>query len=399
MTPSLTTVDLFAGAGGLSLGFKKAGFYTLWAADHSTPAVETFKYNLDKNVECVDLGIHSEIPRPTVIVGGPPCQGFSSAGMRKVGDDRNSLVSIFAQVVARVKPRAFVFENVEGFLTSEQGRRVYELLRPLISCGYRVHLRKINAANFGIPQHRKRVFAIGGLGFDPSFPDPTHSAFGAPGASLAATHLPRATTVAEALAHLPAPTEQAPGTPIDHFFVQVNGDRLEKVKSLSPGQTMRDLPETYWHDSYRRRAYRRVKDGTPTERRGGPPAGVRRLKPDEPSKAITGGASGEFIHPWEHRFLTLRECASLQTFPDEFIFHGTKAERAMLIGNAVPPLLSEAVALGLVHDLNSKTREEMKGKLLSFVPGLSSGRSPALRHVTNMIETEFGLSSRQMELL
>ena len=163
---------------------------------------------------------------------------------------------------------------------------------------------------------------------------------------MAATHLPRATTVAEALAHLPAPTEQAPGTPIDHFFVQVNGDRLEIVKSLSPGQTMRDLPETYWHDSYRRRAYRRVKDGTPTERRGGPPAGVRRLKPDEPSKAITGGASGEFIHPWEHRFLTLRECASLQTFPDEFIFHGTKAERAMLIGNAVPPLLSEACLSG-----------------------------------------------------
>ena len=394
-----TTVDLFAGAGGLSLGFKKAGFRTLWAADNSAAAVETFNENVDKNAECVELGVLSEIPRPTVIVGGPPCQGFSSAGMRVFGDRRNSLVSVFTQIVARTRPHAFVFENVEGFLTSEKGRRVYELLRPLINCGYRIQLRKVNAANFGVPQHRKRVFAIGGLGFDPSFPEPTRSAFGAPGAMLAGTHLPPGATVAQAISDLPSPATQLPGKPSDHCSTELSGDRLDLVKALKPGETMRDLPQIYWHESYRRRAHRRVKDGTPSERRGGPPAGVRRLKADEPSKAITGGAIAEFIHPSEDRFLTLRECARLQTFADEFFFCGRKAERALLIGNAVPPKLAETLALQLALDLRSKTQQEKKGALLSFVPGLSDGKSPALQYVMNTIEAEFGCSPKQLELL
>ena len=394
----LTSVDLFAGAGGLSLGFKSAGFRTLWAADNCAAAVQTFKHNLDKHVECVELGANSEISMRNCYCWGPSVPRFSSAGMRKIGDERNTLVSVFAQLVARTKPRAFVFENVEGFLTSERGRRVHELLWPLIRSGYRIHLRKINAANFGIPQHRKRVLAIGGLGFDPTYPEPTHSAFGAPGANLAATHLPRATTVAEAIGNLPLPTEQPPGRPKDHFFVEANEERKEKILALRPGQTMRDLPETYWHESYRRRAYRRVQDGTPTERRGGPPAGIRRLRPDEPSKAITAGASGEFIHPRDQRFLTLRECARLQTFADDFEFCGTKAERAALIGNAVPPKLAATVAQGLMQDLSTRRQEEVEGTLLSFVPALSNGISPALRHVTDMVIAEFGLPTDQLEL-
>ena len=274
----LTTVDLFSGVGGLSLGFKKAGFRTLWAADHNAAAVETFKCNVGGEADCVEIDADTEFPRPVVIIGGPPCQGFSSAGMRKFGDERNTLVAVFAHLVARVKPRAFVFENVEGFLTSEQGRQVCELLEPLISCGYRIHLRKINAANFGVPQHRKRVLAIGGLSFNPTFPEPTHSAFGAPGAHLVAKHFPRTKTVSEAIGHFPEPDERAPGQPVDHYSRRICGERLSKIVALQPGQTMRDLPEAYWHQSYRRRAFRRVRDGTPTERRGGAPTGMRPTK-------------------------------------------------------------------------------------------------------------------------
>src|SRR5206468_12426062 len=124
------------------------------------------------------------------------------------------------------------------------------------------------------------------------------------------------------------------------FHRPLVGVDLERAKALKPGQRMRDLPTELWHDSYRRRANRRVMDGTPTERRGGAPAGVRRLVPDAPSKAITGGSLAEFLHPSEDRSLTLRECARIQTFPDEFTFQGTCAERAQLIGNAVPPLLA-----------------------------------------------------------
>ena len=396
---SLTVVDLFAGAGGLSLGFKRAGFQSLWAADHNAAAVDTFRHNLNQRAACVEIDGNTDFPGSTVIIGGPPCQGFSSAGVRKAGDDRNTLVSVFAQAIARARPRAFVFENVEGFLTSEHGRRVHELLAPLVARGYRIQLRKVNAANFGVPQHRKRVLAIGGLGFDPTFPETTHSAFGAPGAHLAGSHLPKTATLEDAIGRLPQPAVRAPGLPPDHYSSPLDNGRLERIKALRPGQTMRDLPEEYWHPSYRRRAHRRVRDGTPTERRGGAPAGLRRLRSDEPSKAITGGASSEFIHPCDNRFLTLRECACLQTFPDDFAFFGTRAERALAIGNAVPPTLAEVVARSLARDLRMQrfTREE--GALLSFVPALSNGMSPALLRVTRAIRADFPVRSGQPALL
>ena len=385
----LTVVDLFAGAGGFSLGFEKADFRTLWAADCSAAAVETFGRNLHGKAERVEIEPDTHCPRPTVMIGGPPCQGFSSAGMRKSEDERNSLVAAFARIVARTRPQAFVFENVEGFLTSERGRRVHELLQPLIAAGYRIHLQKINAANFGVPQHRKRVLAVGGLGFDPTFPEPTHSASGAPGAHLAAPRLAPTATAAETLEDLPQPARQAPGKPADHYSSPIRGERMLKIEALQPGQTMRDLPEKLRHPSYRRRASRRVQDGTPTERRGGAPAGMRRLRPDQPSKAITGGAGGELIHPSQNRFLTLRECARLQTFPDNFVFHGTKTERALLIGNAVPPQLAEAVARSLARDLQTRKNKHMPGALLSFVPSLSDGVSPALKYVMAAVAAGF----------
>ena len=393
-----TVVDLFAGAGGLSWGFKQAGYRSLWAADNHPAAIETFRLNVAERAECAEIDSRSTFPRPTVIIGGPPCQGFSSAGMRLAGDKRNTLVSVFAQLVARVQPAAFVFENVEGILTTEEGRRIEDLLEPVIACGYRVHLRKINAANFGVPQHRKRVLAIGGLGFDPTFPDPTHTAFGAPGATLAATHLPLTKTVSDAIRGLPAPSAKAPGWPEDHYCGPQDPSRRQRMAALAPGQTMRDLPERLWHQSYRRRAHRRVQDGTPSERRGGPPAGMRRLKGNEPSKAITGRAVSEFVHPWEDRFVTLRECARLQTFPDSFVFRGTKAERSLLIGNAVPPRLAELVARRLADDLRTRVARKTSGALLSFVPALSSGMSPALRRVSHVVETSFRPDSAQARL-
>lgn len=397
-SPALTMVDLFSGAGGLTLGFKNAGFKTIWAADHNPAAVNTFRHNVDTIAECIEIDIDTTFPRPTVIVGGPPCQGFSSAGTRQSGDKRNTLVSVFASVVAKVRPEAFVFENVEGFLTTEGGKRLFELILPLIESGYCIHLRKINAANYGVPQLRKRVLAIGGLGFDPAFPEPSHSAFGAPGAQLAATNLPRTATVEDAFTFLPEPARQPPGYPSGHYSSSMDSDRLHKIMALQPGQTMKDLPEYYWHQSYRRRAYRRVRDGTPTERRGGAPAGVRRLRADEPSKAITAAASAEFVHPDEHRFLTLRECARLQTFPDAFVFLGTKVERALLIGNAVPPRLSEIIARELTRGLLSKESQAEKGQLLTFVPALSKGMSPALRSVVGMIYDHFRPTMTQREL-
>ncbi|HQU44502.1 MAG TPA: DNA cytosine methyltransferase [Pirellulales bacterium] len=196
-----TLVDLFCGAGGMSLGFQRAGFRVVHAVDCWAPAVETYRQNLGYHVLQRRVAGDIEIPDAEVIADGPPCQGFSSAGRRT--DERNSLVSVFSQIVAQARPAAFVFENVQGFLTGARGRFVIDLLRPVIDAGYHVHLRKINAANDGVAQHRKRVIAIGGLGWEPSFPEPTHSAHGAPGAGLATRVLPPTPSLADALASLP----------------------------------------------------------------------------------------------------------------------------------------------------------------------------------------------------
>ncbi len=184
------------------------------AVDQTAAACQTYQTNFGVAVYQADLTLPADLPPADVIVGGPPCQGFSSAGLRRTGDARNSLVGVFADWVVALRPKAFVFENVEGFLTADNGDYVMDLLMPLIEAGYRIHLRKINAANYGVPQHRKRVVVIGGLGWNPTFPAPTHTAFGAPGAHLATTNLPLTPTVEEALSGLPAPTHLPPGNPL-----------------------------------------------------------------------------------------------------------------------------------------------------------------------------------------
>lgn len=383
-------VDLFCGAGGLSHGFLEADFELALALDHEPAAVATHKVNFpDCAAQEGDVTVF-DLPPANVIIGGPPCQGFSTAGRRQVEDERNSLVGWFAKTIARLKPAAFMFENVEGFLTAEGGRRVLELLEPLVAAGYQIHLRKVNAANFGVPQHRKRVIGIGGLGWTPTFPEATHSAFGAPGATLAARHLPLTPTLGDALSGLPPASSEPPGDPEDHWFVPLKGTDLTRAMALQPGQTMRDLPTDLWQESYRRRAFRRVKDGTPTERRGGAPAGMRRLRADAPSKAITGAARSEFIHPSEDRYLTLREAARLQTFPDTFKFIGTAAERMQLIGNAVPVRLGFVFASSLRRDLETAAVGKGDGRLVSFVPTLSEGMSPALDDITRRVNARFG---------
>ncbi|MBU2518213.1 MAG: DNA cytosine methyltransferase [Proteobacteria bacterium] len=388
--PGLSVVDLFSGCGGLSLGFQEEGFDIVFAAENNEPAFETYTRNLGDHCRLLSVNPEVELPPTSVVIGGPPCQGFSSAGQRKPGDARNSLVKVFAEIVARMRPRAFVMENVEGFLTAEKGARVFELLEMVIGAGYRVHLRKVNFANYGVPQHRKRIIVIGGLGWDPVFPGPTSWAFGAPGTERNYVDLPPCPTLADALESLPAATSDPDNFPTDHVWKSPYGSDIPRVRQLKPGQTMRDLPEEFWHSTYRKRAFRRVMDGMPTEKRGGAPAGIRRLSFGEPSKAITSGAIREFVHPVEDRYLTLRECARIQTFPDSFTFAGNQAQRALQIGNAVPPRLAALIARFLKTDLLADHEDGAQpGTLLSFVPTLANGMSPALERISNLIHAEF----------
>ena len=215
---------------------------------------------------------------------------------------------------------------------------------------------------------------------------------------MASKFLPLTPSVQEALEGLPKACSHPPGTPSGHSYRPLVGIDLERAMLLQPGMTMRDLPEALHHPSYQRRANRRVLDGTPSERRGGAPAGIRRLSPDEPSKAITGGARSEFLHPSEHRNLTLRECARLQTFEDEFEFFGSASEQMQLIGNAIPPLLAQRIASSLLNDLACSKRCHDKGALLSYVPTLSDGSSPALKKVSDLVSREFGSFIEREEL-
>jgi DNA (cytosine-5)-methyltransferase 1 len=394
---SFSVLDLFCGAGGMSRGFCDAGFDVILAIDKNQAAVRTYRENFAHAVEEMDLSQASRLPKATVIVGGPPCQGFSSAGARRHSDPRNSLVASFAQIIVEQRPEAFVFENVEGFLTGEGGVHVLELIEPLVAAGYRIHLKKVNAANYGVPQHRKRVVAIGGLGWDPTFPEATHAAFGAPGAGNHSRHLPLCPTVTEALRGLQKAAMDGDGSPQGHVSRKLTPSALLRAEQLQPGMTMRDLPKDLQHVSYRRRANRRVCDGTATERRGGAPAGIRRLSPDEPSKAITSGARTEFLHPYEDRNLTLRECARLQTFADDFIFVGNASEQALLIGNAVPPLLALRIAQSLRLDLERLKSVSEEGALLSFAPTTSTGMSPALQRTTELLVRQAAVNDAQKE--
>ena len=166
---------------------------------------------------------------------------------------------------------------------------------------------------------------------------------------------------------------------------------------------MKDLPEALWHRTYQARAFRRVMDGTPSARRGGAPTGLRRLYADHPCKAITSGAISEFVHHSEDRFLTIRECARIQTFPDSFKFCGTASERILQIGNAVPPLLAEAIANSLYADLVARhSNAKTPGRLLSFVPTVSEGCSPVLERVIARVQEAFSgiriTKTEQLEL-
>lgn len=367
-------ISLFSGAGGCSLGFAQAGVAASFAADIDRDAAATYSANLGVECRVLDLSTPSAIQavhqaagalRPLMLVGGPPCQGFSTAGPRNSNDPRNALIFNYLALVERLQPRWFIFENVEGILTSNSGRDIVSLVSELAGLGYTIRLEKLNFAGFGLPQTRKRVLIVGNrMGLRFSLPQSTF-AFDSGKAKLRG-NLPFAPTVADAIDDLPpasaydktlnyeldvVPSDYARSLRADvvrHHSAAPKADLVDLVARLAPGQTMKDLPELLQHESFRRRANRRVSDGVATERRGGAPAGYKRLRGELNSLTITSAAPREFIHPRFDRPLTLRECARLQSFPDCFDFSGNGMSIARQIGNAIPPLAAKVLANALL---------------------------------------------------
>ena len=320
-------ISLFAGAGGCSLGFKQAGINIIAAYENNAAAIETYNNNFGGNIcHNVDLSVcdFNAIRKQLglgcgeidLIIGGPPCQGFTTAGSRFWDDPRNKLVRNYAQALEAFYPRWFMMENVEGILTTANGVYVVECVKKMIELGYSVFLKKAYMQEYGIPQRRKRVIIIGNRdGKDYSFPPEKECAIGA-------IYKKTSVTLRDAISDM----ESIEIPEIDHIPHKELGIQLQRISALKVGQSMKDLPVELQNGSFQRRSHRRVCDGTPSEKRGGPPSGMKRLSYDEPCLTITSAATSEFVHPSCDRMLTIRECARVQTFPDGFLFSGTDAQ-------------------------------------------------------------------------
>ena len=420
-----TAISIFSGAGGCSLGFLQAGFDVRFATDVDRDAVESYRRNFAgtpcEAADVRDLGPEMLLDRAGVrsgeldiLLGGPPCQGFSSAGMKSGEDPRNSLVRHYVRLLEGIRPKWFVMENVEGLLTNDGGLHVRGAVEAFLNAGYSVNLEKIYAQGYGVPQRRKRVLIVGNrMGHDFIFPDAvtlfSGNIFrkGEITFSTATSDLPPATMEAGTpLPHIGPPKNELQAylrgeakTVTDHFAPALSAIQLERVRGLTPGQTMKDLPEHLQHESFRRRAFRRVMDGTPVERRGGAPSGLKRFFADEPCLTITSAATREFVHPTEDRLLTLRECARLQTFPDSFVFAGSAASRIQQIGNAIPPMLARMVAQHITKAYGFEVLyNDSAHPKLRFRLTRSEGMSPALAR-TEFVLTELVKSKEEQLVL
>jgi len=186
----------------------------------------------------------------------------------------------------------------------------------------------------------------------------------------------------------------------DHYSPTLSKIQFERVRGLRNGQTMKDLPEHLQHESFRRRAFRRVMDGTPVEKRGGAPSGLKRLFANEPSLTITGAATREFVHPSEDRLLTLRECARLQTFPDWFKFAGSAVSRIQQIGNAIPPVLARTLGEQITEEYGFVLSYNGNGSpSLRFCLTRSEGMSPALSQTESLLTKLASEKNEQLVLL
>lgn len=392
-------VSLFAGAGGCSLGFQQFGIDVLAAYDICKEAVDTYNSNFAGNkchvedLSTCDFGAirdRLELKKGDldIVIGGPPCQGFTTAGRRSEDDSRNHLLSNYVNALKEFYPRWFMMENVEGVLTTTNGCFLVNCIQGMISLGYTVYLKKVYMQEYGIPQRRKRVIIVGnreGKSFD--FPKPLKVASGQ-------IYRNGANTLRNAISDI----ENVDLPRINHIRKTETGVRLERIRLLKEGQTMKDLPEELQHKSFAKRANRRVCDGMPSEKRGGSPSGLKRLFYDEPSLTITGSATSEFIHPSQNRMLTIRECARIQTFPDDFMFVGADSQQIQQIGNAIPPLFAKLMAEQIVKCDTNASRSLPTG-LMWYDVSKSKALSPALASTCHQLDKFLVQKQLQLQIV
>jgi len=350
----LTCVDLFSGAGGLSKGFMDAGYDVLMGVDFDSAALETFKANhgnsealkLDlfnhDNIDIIvnhlkDKGIEKNCL--DVLIGGPPCQGFSIAGPRDMNDKRNRLYLAMVKLADRLKPKAVLLENVPGMLQTNGGIGAKRIIEDFAEIGYKMIPKLMYAPDFGVPQIRKRVFFVGLKdGSDFSFPEPTVKSKDYITCKEAIGDLPTLQTETGEIIY--GEVEQDYLTSPENNYQELMRKNSDKVRNhigsvpiektrkmialIPEGKNYKALPEEFkgmykYHEA------------------------LTRYNSNKPSLTINTGHRSHFHYEW-NRIPTVRESARLQSFPDDFVFYGSKSEQYRQVGNAVPPMLGYVVA-------------------------------------------------------
>jgi DNA (cytosine-5)-methyltransferase 1 len=399
----LRAIDLFSGAGGLSWGLQDAGFNVLFGSDIDKASAATYS----RNHPCAEFytgditALKGEAIlaatglRPgelDLLAGGPPCQGFSIIGSRQNDDPRNDLFRHFIRIATELRPKVILIENVPGLATLNGGKAVTAISEAFSAAGYSCEFAELLAAQYGVPQMRWRMVFIGfrlDLAIPPGsgFPAPTHGKRGIgeliPNCAISADDSAGFLTTFDAIADLPSVQAGAqvdrysdgPSTPYqrrmrqsagnelhNHYAPKLSKQNLDRIKFLSPGQNWRDLPIELLPDGMKK-ALR--KDHTRRYSRmtweGVPRSIITRFRDPK---------SGEYSHPAQIRTISIREAARIQSFPDRFIFCGSNTEQYNQVGNAVPPILAEAIGRELAACLRGETTFKMSNQF---------SRRPALR--------------------
>lgn len=392
-SPSSTLVaaDLFCGAGGLSLGFQEAGFHIAFANDINEEYANTYRLNHDgttffcesiEDLKAADVFKQTGLGKAEIdlLIGGPPCQGFSiNAPKRSLEDDRNHLFREYGRLVLEgLRPKVIVMENVPGMVSLDGGRFIRDIYALFQQAGYRMRHMILCAAHYGVPQERWRLFFIGTIlkGVEITFPEPTHFApvranftggreltwlpyiqNGTRQPNLFGNVLKPFTTVKDAIGDLPvlAANEGAEEMDYDkppvteyqrqmragsakvfnHIAGALSKQNLERAKHIPPGGSWRDIPHELLP-----KGMKRARRSDHTRRYG-------RIDPSGLSGTVLTKCDphwGTFFHYDQDRALTVREAARIQSFPDRYRFYGSRVSQYEQVGNAVPPLLAKVLA-------------------------------------------------------
>lgn len=342
MEKTLNAIDLFSGAGGLHIGFEEAGFQIELCIDNDPLVERTHKRNFPDipmiNQDIRTVGIdhirrylsHGSVD---VIIGGPPCQGFSTIGKRvssdpnkrAAHDPRNELVLTYATIIKELKPKFIVMENVKGILSLDNGSYLKNVLTQLKEAGYQADYKLINMADYGVPEIRERVIIIGNrVGLPVAFPSPDHS-------DNPADNLPPWENCWDAIKDL----ESLGDVPeFNHVALKHTEKNIERYKLIPEGGR---LPEAALPPELYRKNFGNT---------------YKRLCRKRPALTMVPGNDAFPIHPTLNRSLTVREAARIQTFPDTMIFEGNRRQQGHQVGNAVPPLFSKKLGIFILSQIN-----------------------------------------------